>query len=140
MSYTITAVCNGCQACVKLCPVDAISGEKKVVHTIDGSVCIECGACGRICPQNAVLDQIGTPCTMVKRSLWAKPRIDREQCMSCTICIDSCPMNCLSLADSTKVKDPHKYPYLKEEKACIGCSFCAIECPVGCISMEMRTW
>ncbi len=135
MSYTITAVCNGCQACVKLCPVDAISGEKKAVHTIDGSVCIECGACGRICPQNAVLDQIGNPCTMVKRSQWAKPRIDRGLCMSCTICINSCPVNCLGLEDSREAKDPHKYPYLEVEKACIGCSFCAIECPVDAIHM-----
>jgi len=135
MSYTITAVCNGCQACVKLCPVDAISGEKKVVHTIDGSVCIECGACGRVCPQNAVLDQIGNPCTMVKRSQWAKPRIDRGLCMSCTICIDSCPVNCLGLEHSGEAKDPHKYPYLEVEKACIGCSFCALECPVDAIHM-----
>ncbi len=135
MSYTITTTCNGCQACTKLCPVAAISGEKKLLHTIDGSLCIECGACGRICPQNAVLDQIGRPCTMVKRSQWAKPLIDMKLCMSCNICIDTCPVNCLGLVESTEVKDPHRYPYLKEEKACIGCGFCALECPVDAITM-----
>ncbi|HPS94835.1 MAG TPA: 4Fe-4S binding protein [Deltaproteobacteria bacterium] len=138
MPYTITQSCNGCQACRKLCPVDAISGEKKGLHTIDGPQCIECGACGRVCSHQAVLDRFGNSCTMVKRSQWKKPRVQDEKCMSCAICIDACPVNGLALSFSKKARDPHGYPTLKDEKTCIGCGFCALECPVDAIVMQTQ--
>lgn len=42
--------CVGCLLCLKNCPVDAISGERKKVHVIDQELCIKCGACFDICP------------------------------------------------------------------------------------------
>ncbi len=42
--------CVGCLLCLKNCPVDAISGERKRVHVIDQELCIKCGACLDICP------------------------------------------------------------------------------------------
>lgn len=135
MPFTITQSCVGCQACKKVCPVGAISGEKKEVHVIDQALCIECGACGRICPHASVLDQFGTICAMVKRTQWKRPRVNNDECMSCNICIETCPVNCLGLSQAHDSGNPHGYPYLKEEKACIGCSFCALECPVGAITM-----
>jgi Na+-translocating ferredoxin:NAD+ oxidoreductase subunit B len=135
MPYTITDLCNGCGACEKICPADAISGEKKAVYKVDGDLCIECGACGRVCPKRAVLDSEGRQCLMVKRSFWLKPTFNRKTCMSCNICIDTCPVSCISLAEPVGRKDLHGYPYLKDEKACIGCGFCEEACPVDSIVM-----
>jgi NADH-quinone oxidoreductase subunit F len=42
--------CVGCLLCLKNCPVRAISGERKKVHTIDQRLCIKCGACLDVCP------------------------------------------------------------------------------------------
>jgi NADH:ubiquinone oxidoreductase subunit F (NADH-binding)/(2Fe-2S) ferredoxin/Pyruvate/2-oxoacid:ferredoxin oxidoreductase delta subunit len=42
--------CVGCLLCLKNCPVQAISGERKKVHLIDQEKCIKCGACLDICP------------------------------------------------------------------------------------------
>ena len=42
--------CVGCLLCLKNCPVDAVSGERKKVHKIDQALCIKCGACFNVCP------------------------------------------------------------------------------------------
>ncbi|MGE5382489.1 MAG: NADH-ubiquinone oxidoreductase-F iron-sulfur binding region domain-containing protein [Omnitrophica WOR_2 bacterium] len=56
MQYLIIAEnCCGCTACARNCPVNAISGERKGVHTINQEVCIKCGACLEKCKFNAVV-------------------------------------------------------------------------------------
>ncbi len=49
--------CIGCTACVKKCPVDAITGQKKEPHVIDIERCIRCGACVVACKFDAVLKE-----------------------------------------------------------------------------------
>ena len=46
--------CTGCGACRRACPVEAVSGEKKQLHTIDYDKCIKCGMCKDKCKFEAV--------------------------------------------------------------------------------------
>jgi NADH-quinone oxidoreductase subunit F len=46
--------CTGCQQCFKNCPSEAITGEKKEVHTISDEKCIRCGVCKDVCKFDAV--------------------------------------------------------------------------------------
>jgi len=43
--------CTACGRCRKACPVEAISGEKKVPHKIDQNICTRCGICFSECPE-----------------------------------------------------------------------------------------
>jgi NADH-quinone oxidoreductase subunit F/NADP-reducing hydrogenase subunit HndC len=55
MEYVVNAEnCVGCTACARVCPVNAISGERKEIHLIDQSVCIKCGACMEKCKFDAI--------------------------------------------------------------------------------------
>ena len=46
--------CTGCGLCVKVCPTQATSGEKKKAHTIDKDKCTRCGACIESCKFEAI--------------------------------------------------------------------------------------
>ena len=46
--------CKGCGLCIKACPTQAITGEKKKPHHIDPELCIKCRACATACKIHAV--------------------------------------------------------------------------------------
>jgi ferredoxin len=55
LTYTISPDdCTSCLACVRECPVGAISGPKKEPQIIDQELCIKCGLCHDACQFDAV--------------------------------------------------------------------------------------
>jgi electron transport complex protein RnfB len=134
VAYTISEQCPGCGVCIRICPADAISGEKKTLHRIDAGSCIECGACGRVCPHGSITDPAGQTCTRVKRAEWPKPRFDLDRCLACISCIEACPVGCIGFAGRPVKGVRHNYPNLENEgKDCIGCGLCVRACPVDAV-------
>jgi NADH:ubiquinone oxidoreductase subunit F (NADH-binding)/(2Fe-2S) ferredoxin/NAD-dependent dihydropyrimidine dehydrogenase PreA subunit len=48
--YIDPSKCKACLRCLKACPVDAVIGDKKLIHVIDQSKCTKCGTCLDVCP------------------------------------------------------------------------------------------
>ena len=47
-------LCEACDTCRKVCPVDAIQGHLGSKHKIDDQRCVTCGQCLISCPFNAI--------------------------------------------------------------------------------------
>ncbi|MFW6161727.1 MAG: NADH-quinone oxidoreductase subunit NuoF [Planctomycetota bacterium] len=55
VTYEIDAeTCIACGKCKRVCPAEAVEGEKKVPHKILQDKCVRCGACYEVCPVDAV--------------------------------------------------------------------------------------
>jgi electron transport complex protein RnfB len=46
--------CIGCALCIKACPVDAIIGTNKMIHTVIASECTGCDLCIPACPVDCI--------------------------------------------------------------------------------------
>ena len=47
-------VCIGCTLCIQACPVDAIVGATKLMHTVISDECIGCELCVPPCPVDCI--------------------------------------------------------------------------------------
>jgi len=55
ITYSIDEeACRGCLVCKKLCPQEAITGERKQPHRINQDKCIKCGICLENCKFDAI--------------------------------------------------------------------------------------
>ncbi len=58
------SVCIGCTLCIQACPVDAIAGAVKLMHTVIAAECTGCGLCLPPCPVDCiVMAPTGMPLT-----------------------------------------------------------------------------
>lgn len=55
--------CIGCTKCIQACPVDAIVGASKLMHTVIADLCTGCELCLPPCPVDciAMIDDPATP-------------------------------------------------------------------------------
>ena len=42
--------CQGCLICIRNCSLEAIVGDKRMVHVVDQDKCVKCGVCLDVCP------------------------------------------------------------------------------------------
>jgi NAD-dependent dihydropyrimidine dehydrogenase PreA subunit len=100
MAYFITDECIGCLQCLLKCPVDAITGDRNMLHIIDPEVCIDCGACGMVCPVEAIHDQFGEVCKFIVRPTHRPIAVIYEElCSGCDFCVQICK-------DAIRVESP----------------------------------
>jgi Na+-translocating ferredoxin:NAD+ oxidoreductase subunit B len=63
--------CIGCTKCIQACPVDAIVGAAKQMHTVVADECTGCDLCVEPCPVDCI-DMIPVPLT-VRTWTWDRP-------------------------------------------------------------------
>lgn len=54
LAWIDETVCIGCTACIRACPVDAIMGASKYMHTVLADECTGCGLCVAPCPVDCI--------------------------------------------------------------------------------------
>lgn len=54
LAFIDEAWCIGCTLCIKACPVDAIVGTNKLMHTVVASQCTGCELCVPACPVDCI--------------------------------------------------------------------------------------
>ena len=61
---------------------------------------------------------------------------DLKNCLSCSICVQACPVSALSLTKAGKSgKYANLFPELSAD-VCIGCGVCVKSCPMDCITLR----
>lgn len=82
-AFIIEADCIGCVKCIAACPVDAIIGAAKFMHTVIAAECTGCELCIAPCPvdcivMNPVNDDLDT-LTKREKSALAKRRYEARE-------------------------------------------------------------
>jgi electron transport complex protein RnfB len=58
VAFIDESTCIGCTLCIQACPVDAILGAAKHMHTIIASECTGCELCLAPCPVDCISMQV----------------------------------------------------------------------------------
>ena len=55
LAFIDEAICIGCTLCIQACPVDAIIGAAKQMHTVINELCTGCDLCVAPCPVDCIV-------------------------------------------------------------------------------------
>ena len=55
VAYIDESLCIGCTLCIQACPVDAIVGAAKLMHTVVPELCTGCDLCVNPCPVDCIV-------------------------------------------------------------------------------------
>lgn len=86
-----------------------------------------CNCCPCCCTIMRGLTQLRNPNAFYTSSYLAV--LESSECISCSACINRCPMGAVKIDDESSVID---------ESMCIGCGLCVSSCPVSAISLAKR--
>ncbi len=67
LAYIIEDDCIGCTLCIHACPVDAIVGSTKLMHTVLAEHCTGCELCIAPCPVDCIEMRPGNPSTALSQ-------------------------------------------------------------------------
>lgn len=75
VAFIDESLCIGCTLCIQACPVDAIVGAAKLMHTIVPSLCTGCDLCVAPCPVDCI---VMYPVTgeLTGWQAWTQPQAD----------------------------------------------------------------
>jgi electron transport complex protein RnfB len=80
VAFIIEQDCIGCTKCIAACPVDAIIGASKFMHTVIAAECTGCELCVAPCPVDCIVMQPAPPSnaqiSRAQKSAQAKRRYD----------------------------------------------------------------
>ncbi|MDI1231498.1 MAG: RnfABCDGE type electron transport complex subunit B [Methylobacter sp.] len=83
VAFIIEQDCIGCVKCIAACPVDAILGAAKFMHTVIASECTGCELCVAPCPVDCIIMQPApinpTEVLRTQKSAQAKRRYDARR-------------------------------------------------------------
>lgn len=65
-------LCIGCVKCIQACPVDAIIGAAKQMHTVVNKACTGCELCLPPCPMDCI--SMVPVHVQIKKWVWTKPQ------------------------------------------------------------------
>jgi len=128
VAFIREAECIGCAKCIPACPVDAILGAPKFMHTVIASECTGCDLCVEPCPVDCI-DMIAVEDFAASNPVSANDT-EYVECINCGLCVDECPVDIL----------PHELYWACREGAleqaeglklthCIECGKCNDVCP-----------
>lgn len=128
-----------------VCPTGAIKGNSGITVTAQGfegkgreiyvitpTLCIDCGVCGKYCPVESIQDKGGSRITNIKHKEMPKAFVLEENCTGCVWCVDICPFDCITMADSTVERD-HSQVAVVDQSTCVGCRLCVEICNKGAV-------
>ena len=129
VAFIREAECIGCGKCIPACPVDAILGAPKFMHTVITGECTGCDLCVEPCPVDCI-DMI--PAEDNLQFVATDPVSEKEfrACIFCALCVPVCPVD-IQLHELYRACRNHALDQAQDLKLthCIECGKCDTACP-----------